>query len=308
MVTIQTVLGPIAPEEFGLALVHEHIMCDFIGAAQTGPHRWDRAEIVQTMLPYLQALRQRGVTGFVDCTPMYLGRDPRVLADLSARSGLHILTNTGLYKEPYLPSEVFGLGPQELATRWVREFQEGIEDTGIRPGFVKIAVNPGPLVPIQQIIVRAAARTHLATGLTVACHTGHGVAAAMSLDLVEAEGMNPSRFVIVHADQIAELDVHCQLAARGAWLEYDSIGTRPIDEHVRLVSHMLGRGYEDQILLSQDAGWYSVGEPGGGKIRPFTTLFDEFIPRLKEIGIGDELVHKLFVLNPRRAFTIQAAS
>jgi len=308
MVTIQTARGPIAPEEFGLALVHEHVMCDFIGAAETGPHRWDRAEVVRTMLPYFQALCQRGVTGFVDCTPMYLGRDPRILADLSMLSGLHVLTNTGLYKDPYLPDEVFELGPQELAARWAHEFWEGIDDTGIRPGFVKIAANPGPLVPIQQTIVRAAARTHIATGLTVACHTGHELAATMSLDLVEAEGMNPNRFVIVHADQIADLDVHRKLATRGAWLEYDSIGARPVDEHVCLVSHMLEGGYEDQILLSQDAGWYSVGEPGGGKIRPFTMLIDEFVPRLKGIGVSDDLLYKLLVVNPRRAFTIWASS
>ena len=40
----------------------------------------------------------------------------------------------------------------------MREFEEGIDGTGIRPGFIKIAVNPGPLIPIQQKMVRAAAR------------------------------------------------------------------------------------------------------------------------------------------------------
>jgi len=307
MATIQTVRGAIAPEEFGLALVHEHVMCDFVGADKTGAHRWDRAEVVRTMLPYLQALCQRGVTGFVDCTPMYLGRDPRVLADLSALSGLHILTNTGLYKEPYLPSDAFELGARGLAERWVEECREGIEDTEIRPGFVKIAVNPGPLVPIQQVIVRAAAKTHLATGLTVVCHTAHDLAAGMSLDLVEEEGMHPNRFVIAHADQMADLDAHLALAARGAWLEYDAIGTRPLNEHVRLVSHILEHGYEDHLLLSQDAGWYSVGEPNGGTVRPFTVLIDEFVPRLRSIGVGDALLHKLLVINPRQAFTIRAS-
>jgi len=79
MAIIQTVRGAIAPEDLGRTLAHEHIMVDFVGAAQTGAHRWVRDDVVQRMLPYLQALSQRGLSGFVDCTPMYLGRDPLVL-------------------------------------------------------------------------------------------------------------------------------------------------------------------------------------------------------------------------------------
>src|SRR5688572_7782073 len=76
---IQTVLGPIPADQFGFALTHEHVMCDFIGADKTGPHRWNVDEVVRTMRPYLEALKKTGVTGFVDCTPAYIGRDPRVL-------------------------------------------------------------------------------------------------------------------------------------------------------------------------------------------------------------------------------------
>ncbi len=304
MSIVQTVSGPISPGAFGQALAHEHVMCDFIGAAQTGYHRWDREQVVERMLPYLLDLRRRGIAGFVDCTPMYLGRDPRVLLRLSELSGLHILTNTGLYKEPYLPQYVFGSTPQALAAQWIREWEEGIEDTGIRPGFIKIAVNPGPLIPIQQTIVRAAAITHLQTGLAVACHTGHSTAARMILDLAEDEGMDPGRLVIVHADAIEDLECHGELARRGAWLEYDSIGARPLQQHVDLVNSMLDQGFGDKILISQDAGWYRVGEPGGGEIRPYTALLDEFLPALKRVGISERTIHNLLVENPRRAFAV----
>src|SRR5687767_15912587 len=76
---IQTVLGPIPARQFGFALTHEHVICDFIGADKTGPHRWNVEEVVRTMRPYFDELKQRNVTGFVDCTPAYIGRDPRVL-------------------------------------------------------------------------------------------------------------------------------------------------------------------------------------------------------------------------------------
>jgi phosphotriesterase-related protein len=169
-----TVGGPIPAESFGMALPHEHVMVDFAGADQTGKHRYDPEDVFRVMLPYLQEAREQSWTGFVDCTPAYIGRDPEVLGRLSEAAGLHILTNTGYYKEPYLPSHAFTDSVDALADRWVREYEEGIEGTPIRPGFIKIAVNSGPLVPIQQKIVRAAARAHRRTGLTVASHTEAG--------------------------------------------------------------------------------------------------------------------------------------
>jgi len=304
MAVIETVQGPISPEALGFTLIHEHITCDSSGARDTGPRRWLRDRVVTTMAPHLHALRDCGVTGLIDCSPMCLGRDPLVLLRLSLLTGLHILTNTGLYTEPYLPQEVLAMSAQAIARRWVTEWREGIDGTGIRPGLIKIAVNPGHLAPVQQTIVRAAAITHQATGLLVAAQAGDAVAARESLDIIEAEGMSPSRYVIAHADQIPEPEVHIELAERGAWLEYDAIGTRPIEDHVALVGRMLEWGFEDQLLLSQDAGWFEVGEPDGGIPRPYTTIVDEFIPRLVDAGVSDNRIYKLFVQNPREALAV----
>jgi phosphotriesterase-related protein len=301
---IQTVRGRIHPSELGVTLIHEHVMCDFVGADQTGPHRWDREAVAARMLPYLQAVAAQGVSGFGDCSPRYIGRDPLLLRRLSELSGMHIVTNTGFYKAPYLPPWVDDTPAEELAEHWIAEWEEGIEGTGVRPGFVKIAVNPGPLLPVQRKIVRAAALTHLATGLTVASHTGHAVAARESLDIVEAAGMAPSRYIVVHANSIANPAEHDALAARGAWLEYDGIGPESLDWHLALVRHALERGYAGQVLLSHDAGWYSVGEPQGGEVRPYTDLMARFAPLLHEAGVGEEVVRLLLVENPRRALEI----
>ena len=323
MAQVHTVLGPIDPEDLGLTLIHEHVMVDFIGADETGPHRWDRDVVAPTMQPYLDALVAQGVMSLVECTPNYLGRDSVLLQRVSRATGLHIVTNTGLYKEPHLPAWAFELSPAELAERWIAEWEQGIDETGVRPGFIKIAVNPGPLLPIQQTIVRAAAITHLATGLSVVCHTAHAAAAHESLDLVEEEGMDPRHYVVAHADQIgpdqiapesiSNLDAvdlepaweaHVALLRRGAWLEYDSIGWNPYEWHERLLLAMLERGYEGQILLSQDAGWYHVGEPGGGTVQPMIKLLDEFVPRLRAAGVNEALVEKLLVDNPRAVLSV----
>ncbi len=304
MAFIQTVRGRIHPSELGLTLIHEHVMCDFVGAEQTGPHRWDREAVAARMLPYLQAIAAQGVRGFGDCSPRYIGRDALLLRRLSELSGLHILTNTGFYKAPYLPPWAEGASPEELSEHWIAEWEEGIEGTGVRPGFIKIAVNPGPLLSVQRAIVQAAALTHLATGLTVASHTAHAQAAQESLDIVEAAGMDPARFIVVHANAIEDLAAHDALAARGAWLEYDGIGPESLDWHLALVRHALERGYERQVLLSHDAGWYRVGEPNGGEVRPYTHLLAHFAPLLRASGLGEADVQQLLVDNPRRALEI----
>ena len=60
-------------------------------------------------------------------------------------------------------------------------------------------------------------------------------------------------------------------------------------------------------LVSQDAGWYSVGEPNGGKFRPFDTLFTSFIPALRKRGFTREDIKALLVRNPAKAFSIARA-
>jgi phosphotriesterase-related protein len=307
---IMTVRGPIAPSEFGMVLVHEHVMCDFVGADKTGRHRYDPEEVIATMLPYLRSVKERGFSGFVDATPAYIGRDPLVLKRLSELTGLHILTNTGYYGaagDKFLPPHAFSETADQLAERWVAEWRNGIEGTGIKPGFIKIGVDPGPLSEIDRKLVVAAARTHLQTGLTIACHTGEARAALEVLEVVKSEGVDPSALIIVHADSIPDQSVHEKLAKEGAWVEYDAIGAKPINEHVRLISEMVRKGFADKLLLSHDAGWYWVGEPNGGKekIRPYTALSDELVPALKNAGLTEATLKRLLVENPKEAFTVR---
>jgi phosphotriesterase-related protein len=305
MSQVMTVRGPIPAEELGRTLPHEHVLVDFIGAEQTGRHRYDPDSVYQVMLPYLKEARAQGWTAFVDCTPAFIGRDPLLLRRVSEAADLHILTNTGYYKEPYLPPHAFTDTVDALADRWARDYEEGIEETGIRPGFIKIAVNPGPLAPIQQKIVRAAARAHRRTGLAVASHTVAGVAALEELDLAEAEGMELSRFIVVHADGEPDPSFHREIARRGAWVEFDGIGWRPLAEHVELILDHLDQCGPDRLLLSHDAGWYWVGEPDGGQQRPFTPLAGELLPALAARGVAPAVLDQLVRENPARAFAVR---
>ncbi len=87
-VQVMTVRGQMPAAEMGLTLPHEHVLVDFIGAAEISRERYDRNEVKGTALPYLKQARELGAVTFVDCTPEYIGRDPlllRQLAELSAQ-------------------------------------------------------------------------------------------------------------------------------------------------------------------------------------------------------------------------------
>lgn len=304
---IMTVRGPIDASTMGVTLAHEHILVDFIGAEQASPTRYDADEVIKTALPHLRRIRDLGCKTFVDCTPAYIGRDPLILRRLAEETGLNILTNTGYYgaaKDKYVPRRTYGESDQHLANRWIAEYKTGIAETGVRPGFIKIGVDAGSLSDIDKKLVRAAAVAHHATGLTIASHTGDSVAALEQLQLLKANSISPDAWIWVHARKDPGSDALLKTAGEGAWVEFDSIGPGKINQNVELVLAMKQANLLNRVLISQDAGWYHVGEPGGGTFRPFDSLFVEFLPALKAAGLTDAEIRQLTVENPANAFTI----
>jgi phosphotriesterase-related protein len=303
-----TVTGLVEAEKLGTTLPHEHVMVDFIGADKVSRDRYDRDRAFQQVLPQLKEVRQKGCRSLVECTPAYLARDPVLLKRLSKASGLQILTNTGYYgarNGKFLPEHVHQESADQLAKRWLAEWKDGIDGTGVRPGFIKIGVDKGPLTEVNRKLVEAAAKTHLESGLTIACHTGDGAAAMQEMAILREHGVAPSAWIWVHAQNERDTDLHRRAAEQGGWVEFDGIGPETIDRHIKLVQAMKQHGLLDRVLLSHDAGWYSVGEPNGGQFRPFTTLFEQFLPALKKASISDEEIQLLTVQNPARAFAIR---
>jgi phosphotriesterase-related protein len=305
---VQTVMGPIEEKEHGVALPHEHILCDFIGAASTGPHRWNQEEVFQRMLPYLQELKKAGASTFYDCTPAYIGRDPVLLKRLSSITGLHVITNTGFYggaMDKYVPDFAYKLNMNDMADLWIKEFEHGIGDTGIRPGFIKIGVDSietesSPLSKIDSIIVQAAAQVSVKTNLSVTCHTGGDFAGLAALRLFMDHGGAASRFIVAHADSHG-LPINRKVADLDGWVSYDAIGRRPLKQHLETVPQMLSHR-ADRLLLSQDNGWYSAGEDQGGDVRGYIDLLKTFLPALEKSGVPSEQIQQLIRHNTWNAF------
>jgi|SRR5215510_4907766 len=305
---VMTVTGSLAATQLGLTLMHEHILVDFIGADKVSRDRYRGDDVFRVALPHLKRIHELGCRTFVDCTPNWLGRDAALLQRLSKASGLQIITNTGYYgarKHQFLPAHVPQESPEQIAARWIMEFKQGIDGTNIKPGFMKIGVDAGPLSELNIKIVRAAAITHLQTGLTIGAHTGDGVAAIQEIDLLEKQGVSPAAFIWIHAQSEKNSQICIDAARRGCWVEFDGINTGSIERHVKLVQTMRDAGLLGQVLLSQDSGWYNVGETNGGNYRGYDVLFTEFLPALRKAGLSQSEIDQLLIANPQRALAIQ---
>jgi phosphotriesterase-related protein len=281
----------------GSVLVHEHVLVDFGGAAS--PHAYDEGEVVRAALPKLRELKAQGCARMLECTPNYLGRAPRILRRLQDEVGIELWTNTGIYgaaNRVGVPYFVQRETARQLAARWIGEARRGVE--GLKPRFIKTGVNGFPLEEVDRKLVEAAAMTSLETGLMIASHTnGAGRAAMAQLELLDGLKCPASKFVWVHAQSEKDHVFHERAARAGAWVELDGIGEKSAEWHRQCVMHLQGKGLLGQALISQDAGWYHAGEPGGGTLRGYTYIYTDFLPSLPA-GMGKALL----VENPRRAF------
>jgi phosphotriesterase-related protein len=305
---IMTVTGPVDAGLMGTTLAHEHILVDFIGADSTGYHRWNRDTVISRVLPYLLEAKAAGVNTLVECTPAYLGRDPVLLKKLSEQSGLYIITNTGYYgaiENKALPEHAYKETADQLADRWIAEWDNGIEDTGIRPGFIKIAI-PGDSVlsDLHEKIVRAAARTHLKTGLVINVHIGPSAAAEAVLRILKEEGVEPSAFIWTHA-QAASQDAHIKLAGTGTWISLDNVMPDNIALYVSALVNLKNNHLLQQVLISHDAGWYDVINPDSVKYRGYTAIFEQLKPALLNAGFSEKELNQLLVENPARAYAVR---
>ena len=303
-----TVLGPKPISEMGIALTHEHILVDFIGAEQTGTHRWKRDSVVNRALPFLENAKSLGLRTFFEASPTYQGRDPVVIKTIAEKSRLNILVSTGYYgadDAKYLPKHAYTESAQELANRWINEFKNGIDGSTIKPGFIKISVHPKSLDDIHKKLTKAAALTHLETGLTITSHTGPSIPAFEQMDIIENNGVSLNAFVWVHAQFERDKEKLIEAAKRDTWISLDGINERNSEQYLSLIKYLKDKGYLHKVLLSQDSGWYTVGQKNGGNYKGYTTIFNTLIPLLKQNKFTDEDINTLLVKNPAKAFSIR---
>lgn len=305
-----TVTGEIPVSRMGVTLPNEHVLVDFASIDSVGINHYNRDSVIARVLPYFEELKQYKVRTFVDGTPEFMGRDPQLLAELSRKTGINILTNTGWYAsddERHLPKEFKDMSPEEIAAVWIDEAKNGIGNTGIKPGFIKIGLNKIKLSETDKKLVAAACLTHLETGLTIMSYTGPAQAALDQLVILKKYGIDPSAFIWSHAMEESSNKNILTIAQMGAWVAFDGIQD-DMESQVRidrLLQNLKSTRQLNHMLLSHDAGWYQPGKPNGGVFRPFTELFSSFSLLLLSEGFTREELDQMIVKNPAEAFAIR---
>lgn len=312
---IMTVNGLVPSSEMGITLTHEHVLVDFIGADSTGYQRWNKQEVSDRVAPFLNEIRELQVSTMVECTPAYLGRDPWLLKMLTEKTGLHIITNTGYYgahSNKFIPSTFNELSAQELSLIWVEEFENGIEGSGVKPGFIKIAVDSDDTLSKEHLkIITAAALAHQKTGLVIASHTGPDLPAFAQISVLQSHQIDPAAFIWVHA-QSGSLEGNVKAARMGSWISLDNVsldrenGSKyDVPWYAERIQQLKMAGVLNRVLLSHDAGWYKPGEENGGTFRGFTGIFTDLVPALEEKGFSPDEIKQLLEINPSNAFTLR---
>lgn len=300
---LETTLGPQTAHELGAILPHEHIFVDLRTWDQPGYAEGSPADVIQLMGPEIRAAQAFGVTALVECSTTGVGRRVDILKEVSRATCFPIVVPTGVYREPWIPDWIHKAGEDELSN-WMRsELEDGIEDSGIKAGFIKLSAGDDEITPTEAKVLRAAARAAKPSNSVIGSHTIRGRVVRNQVNILEKAGYSPARFIWIHTQAEPDLSLHLEMARRGVWLEYDSIGNPDQDDYfITLIKHILDAGFGSQLLLSHDRGWYDPAQPGGGVPRPFTYLTQFFLPKLQSAGVSKETIRLLSVENPFRAF------
>jgi phosphotriesterase-related protein len=216
-----------------------------------------------------------------------------------------LIVPTGIYREPWIPDWAHAASQEALADWMLGELQGEIEGCGVQAGWIKLSAGDDGLTACEAKILRAAAQAGRLTNAVIGSHTIRGAVVREQLGIIEDMGYAAERFIWIHTQAEPDFTVHLEMARRGAWLEYDSIGNPEWVSEATIrenILRLLEAGLGDQLLLSHDRGWYDPALSGGGVPKPYTYLTEHFLPRLQAAGVDEGTIHQLTQVNPFRAF------
>ena len=249
---VQTVLGPIGPEELGVTMTHEHIMFRSRGATRPldaeerefferpvsmetlGRIRYyhysngdnSRLDDVPTAIDEIELYKKHGGGSLVDATSIGIGRNPAALAQISRATGVNIVMGGSYYIADYHPSDMGDISEDEIVEQIVGDVTEGVDGTGVKTGVIGETGCSWPLEDNERKVLRASARAQRLTGAPVLIHPGRNEAAPMEIiDVLDKSGADLERTIMGHLDRtVFQHDNLRRIAEAGCYLEWDLFG------------------------------------------------------------------------------------
>ena len=313
MASVETVRGPVPAEQLGRALMHEHVFTLHPETLRNFNHHWgeawwDEDVRVADTIEKLGRVRAAGIETLVDPTAVGLGRDVPRIQRINEQVDLNIVVCTGLYAFSELPHFLKYRTADMLAELFVRELREGIDDTGVKAGFIKCAVEEHGLIGDLPTILAACAAAAVETGAPVMVHTNAAAQTGLlALETFTAAGVDPTRMVIAHAGDSNDLDYLRRIADTGATLGFDRFNIphfNPDERRIETVTALIAEGYADRIHFSHDGACFydfMVGNPFfEGEVADYLHVTNVILPQLRERGVTDADIDRIMVDNPRR--------
>jgi predicted metal-dependent phosphotriesterase family hydrolase len=352
----RTVRGDVDPRGLGRVLSHEHLLALLVGPGTSGRRPTD-AEFddakVAAAVEALSGLKELGFGTVVDLSPYgdagrdATGANAALLPRIAEASGLNIVSGTATYREEFSPEWVKRAGVEDLVHRFVADATtgigatgiattgisgiDGIGATGVRAGILgEQPTSEGHITEHEERGLRAAARAHHLTGLSISTHTTHGTMALEQIDLLEQEEVALDRVVIGHMDNHPDLDYVRRVLDRGVSIGFDSIGKQywdvrrpaPSDQEpdgrydkpairqsdrtrAHRLATLVAEGYADRILLSEDmTGGQMWLNPATHGRHGYGYLGRVFLQHLHERGVSRQAVDRMLITNPARLLSV----
>jgi phosphotriesterase-related protein len=339
---VQTVTGKIPGTKMGVTLPHEHIFIDLncVRMKPSKEYEWlidakVSMDILGTLLHHgitckdnlilddptvaareLANFKELGGKTVVDMTNRGMGPRPSDLRALSKEVGLNIIAGCGYYVAASHPPELTNRTVDQLANEMIRDLKEGIDGTDVKAGIIGEIGTSHPIAEGERKVLQAAAHAHLSTGVAISVHlASRGRHALQVIDLLEKEGVDSTRIILSHMDEIEDpsLDYHKAVAERGAFVEFDCFGEEDyVDEanyvhprdaqRVINLMRLIELGCIDKLLMSQDVCSKVYTRTYGGY--RYDHIQRTIIPMLKRSGVSDAEIERMMVDNPLRAIGV----
>jgi phosphotriesterase-related protein len=336
---VQTVLGPIAPEDLGPTLMHEHLLCDIRHPSQRKPESlgpelalnnvWaiNYGTVRNAARNYLLdardvavdevgLMRDAGGQSIVDLSSSGLSPDPPGLVEIARATGAHVVMGCGHYVHDYQDPANATRAVEDLAEEMVESVEDGVWGTSVRAGIIGEIGCSAPWTPQEQRVMMAAVLAQRQTGAALNVHPGrHPDQPQEVADFIRVKGGPMERVIISHIDRtIFDADRLGRLADTGCVLEWDLFGQEssfyrladidmPNDAlRLRAIRGLIERGHLAQILISHDICYRSRLVRWGG--HGYGHIFSNVVPLMRRREFSDREIDAILVDNPRRLLTI----
>lgn len=318
MKTAQTVLGPVPVTELAPLLIHEHVICTSPVIYRTFGEKWFSGETLrnETVRKLTLAKETFGLRTIVDATPLNLGRDLELLAEISRASGVNIIASTGMYF--YEDFTVRTIPPDVLAELFIDECRNG-NPAGIRPGFLKCAADTAGITPYTKQLHELTAIVQAATGLPVFAHTSPSAnTGPEQLEILIQNGADPAKIVMGHCGDSGNPDYAENLLKRGCYVSIDRIYRNCpqwSDGKVSVLLELIRRGWAERLLTAHDLILCHDSEntrrdalPDGLKNNPhcdpkgLCVIHDTILPELRKHGVAERDLRIIMEENPLKLF------